>query len=305
MAARLRVARDRKGTTMKKLVLSVVAACALIAPAYAADAPAPAKKAAPVAAAPATPVFDIAFGGLVQSDYNFRGISQSNRSPGVGGYAEARFNVITDWQLYVGIGGLSVSFPRPFGSDPAAEIDIYGGIRPTFGPLALDIGLLYYYYPSEFGFQTDFLEFYGKAVYTFNPMVAVGANLFYSSNWLNTGASGTFASGTLKLTAPSGVLPNDIGAYTSGEFGRYWLGTTKASLGSVPLIDYNYWNIGFGLTWKAFTLDFRYHDTDLSQVQCFSLTAIPTFTNFPPRSNWCDEAFIVKLSFDTTAAALK
>jgi hypothetical protein len=52
---------------MRKLVLSVVAASALTVPAVAADITTPIK-APMVAAAPATPVFDIAFGGVVMSD---------------------------------------------------------------------------------------------------------------------------------------------------------------------------------------------------------------------------------------------
>ena len=66
---------------MKKVVLSVVAALAVsvAAPALAADMPAKAPKVAP-AAAPSP--WDIAFGAAVTSDYNFRGISQSDRGPG-------------------------------------------------------------------------------------------------------------------------------------------------------------------------------------------------------------------------------
>ena len=30
----------------------------------------------------------------------------------------------------------------------AAEIDFYGGVRPTLGPLAFDFGYWYYYYPG-------------------------------------------------------------------------------------------------------------------------------------------------------------
>ena len=37
-----------------------------------------------------------------------------------------------DLQYYVGISGESISFPNR----AAAEVDIYGGFRPTFGPLA-------------------------------------------------------------------------------------------------------------------------------------------------------------------------
>ena len=47
-------------------------------------------------------------------------------------------------QLYVGVAGESISFPNR----AAAEIDIYGGIRPTFGMFAFDIGAWGYLYPG-------------------------------------------------------------------------------------------------------------------------------------------------------------
>ena len=37
--------------------------------------------------------------------------------------------------------------------------------------------------------------------------------------------------------------------------------------------DYNTWNIGIGFTYKVFTLDFRYSDTNLSQGDCNAFTS--------------------------------
>src|SRR5688500_1518955 len=79
------------------------------------------------------------------SDYNFRGISQSDRGPSATAYFEPRFNIHPNWQLYAGIQGWATKLP----TDPTGEFDLYGGIRPTFGKLALDFGFMYYYYPNE------------------------------------------------------------------------------------------------------------------------------------------------------------
>ena len=80
--------------------------------------------------------------------------------------------------------------------------------------------------------------------------------------------------------------------------------------------DYNTWNIGIGFTYKVFTLDFRYSDTDLSKGDCNAFTSdfsargnitanSGTFlTPINPSgvgSNWCGAAGIVKLSADLTA----
>ena len=51
--------------------------------------------------------------------------------PSVAAYFEPRYNVTKDLQLYIGTSGESISFANR----AAAEIDVYGGIRPTFGAL--------------------------------------------------------------------------------------------------------------------------------------------------------------------------
>ena len=67
--------------------------------------------------------------------------------------------------------------------------------------------------------------------------------------------------------------------YISGEYGRQWFGTSDSFYG-VPAFpngikepDYNTWNIGVGFTYKVFTLDLRYSDTDLSKGDCNAFTS--------------------------------
>ena len=81
--------------------------------------------------------WDWAFGGALMSDYNFRGISQSNRGPSGTAYSETRYNVNSNWQLYAGQQYWAVTLP----TNPTCECDLYGGIRPTVGPLAFDFGV--------------------------------------------------------------------------------------------------------------------------------------------------------------------
>lgn len=307
---------------MKKSLLTAAAVLAISAgAASAADLGAKMYTKAPPP--PPAPVWDIAFGGAIASDYNFRGISQSDKGPSASAYFEPRFNLNPNLQLYAGIAGASVKLP----TDPAAEIDFYAGIRPTFGALSFDLGVIYYYYPKEqqlfsaagvlgtplfttptaFPFtlgNTDYYEVYGKVSYAFNDSFSVGANVFYSPSWLNTGADGTYGSLTAKYTAPAGLLGSDLGMYVSGEVGHYWLGTgTNGVAAGVIFPDYNTWNVGVGFTWKVFTLDLRYYDTDMNKATCFAVGGDPKgFTNGTAQSNWCDATFIAKLSFDLTAA---
>src|SRR5271156_3943600 len=127
------------GPPMKMQVLAA-AFLVISGPAFAADLPVKAVK-APVAA---FDPWDIAFGGAVMNDYVFRGITQSNHQPSVAAYFEPRYNVNKDLQLYIGTSVESISFANR----AAAEIDVYGGIRPTFGSSAFDFGVWGYIYPG-------------------------------------------------------------------------------------------------------------------------------------------------------------
>jgi|KBSMisStandDraft_5_1062788.scaffolds.fasta_scaffold102034_1 hypothetical protein len=320
---------------MKKILLSAVAAVALTSSAMAADLKMPAKA---VAAPPPPSPWDLAFGASLATDYIWRGITQSNHRPSVSAYTELRYNSSPTLQWYAGISGESISFPN----QAALEMDFYGGVRPTLGPLAFDIGFWQYYYPGgqcvfgglngcmpaplgNFVAKEDwhFWEVYAKVTWTVNDQWAVGGQVWYSPNILNTGAEGTYASATLKYTAPSSMAlwAGQIGWYVSGEFGGQFLGTSDAFYGNaffpngVNYVDYATWNVGLGFTWKVFTLDLRYYDTDLSKGECAVYTSAHTaalgqaaFTAYNPTgasSNWCDARFVAKLSFDLGLANLK
>ena len=112
------------GVVMKKVGLVAAVLAINTGSAVAADMSVKAAKAPPP---PAFEAWDFAFGSALMSDYVFRGVTQSNHKPSVLAYFEPRYNVTKDVQLYIGAGGASISFPNR----AAAEIDIYGGIRPT------------------------------------------------------------------------------------------------------------------------------------------------------------------------------
>src|SRR6201996_7798009 len=338
------------GIDMKKLVLLATALAMVSTSALAAD-----LAAMPVKAPPPAPFdpWDVAFGSAIMNDYVFRGVTQSNHQPSVAAYFEPRYNVTKDLQLYVGTSFESISFPNR----AAAEVDIYGGIRPTFGMFAFDFGVWGYLYPggtcyNAFAFpgsglpgssagcvanadpvtlglpingnfakkNASFYEAYGKVNVTINDNWAVGFNEYYSPNFLNLGAWGNYASVTAKWTVPSAIFGSSgVGMYVSGEFGRQWLGTSDSFYGTgainpafaagIPEPSYNTWNIGVGFTYKVFTLDLRYTDTDLSKGACNAFTSdytarvatagsVSAINPLGFESNWCGAAGIVKLSAD-------
>ncbi|MDH6261167.1 uncharacterized protein (TIGR02001 family) [Bradyrhizobium sp. BR13661] len=245
------------GIEMKKVTLLATALAMVTGSAFAADLHVKALKAPPP---PAFDPWDIAFGGAIMSDYIFRGVTQSNHQPSVAAYFEPRYNINKDLQLYAGVSAESISFANR----AAAEVDVYGGIRPTFGAFAFDVGIWGYLYPggscadnvlaagnipgggvcpvstttifladgNVMKKNVSFFEVYGKVNYTINDNWSVGVNEYYSPNFLNSGAWGDYASVTAKWTAPGTIFgTSGVGMYVSGEFGRQWLGTSDAFYG--------------------------------------------------------------------------
>lgn len=303
---------------------------------------------------PPTPAgWDLAFGSAVVSDYIFRGVTQSNGKPSVAAYFEPRYTFDKNLQAYIGVAGESIAFSNR----AAAEIDIYGGIRPTFGPFAFDFGAWGYLYPGGHCFNpsafpgsgipgseaecvangflpvngnvtkrnASFYELYGKVNITLNDQFVLGLSEYYAPDFFNIGGWGNYASVAGKWTAPATLFGSSgVGMYISGEFGRQWLGTTDAFYGvvsplanfaaGIPAPSYNTWNIGVGFTYKVFTLEVRYSDTNLSKASCNAFTSDFSTTSFNTAnitainpggfgSNWCSATGIVKLSTDLTAAA--
>jgi uncharacterized protein (TIGR02001 family) len=274
---------------------------------------------APAVAAPATPPWDIAFGAWIGTDYNFRGVSQSNRDLSAGAYIEPQFNTPVG-QFYVGTAISRIDWPGTptYGfTDPAAEVDFYGGWRNTFGAFSLDLGGIYYYYPSEtwngFTSQSDFWEIYAKGSYAITPDLTVGANVFYTPDLLHYSSTFATLGVSEKPDAVYGSLTGkwvtpwkwgDLGSYISGELGHWWIdgaGFSNPLVGAADP-DYTYWNIGAALTYKMLTLDFRYHGTDMSRTECGNFLLVGAAN---PATKWCNDTFIVTAKFDTTFSALR
>ena len=292
-----------------------------------------ATKAPPAPPPPPSP-WDVAISAALMTDYNFRGITQSNHKPSTQAGFELRYNQSSSLQYYAGISGESIDFPN----HAAAEIDFYGGFRPTFDKLALDFGVWYYYYPGGECFSTtcplgtlpngnaakasaSFVEFYGKATYTINDQWAAGIQEWYSPSVSNTGAYGWYTVGNVTYTAPSTWFPanSGLGGYISADLGYWALGTSDSFYGvsgfpnGVPYTSYWNWDAGFGWTYKAFTLDLRYYGTNLNKGDCNAFTSDYTASGVystpinpgGPASNWCSAAYIAKLSFAVNLSGLK
>jgi hypothetical protein len=303
---------------------------------------------APPAAAPPPSPWDVAISSALMTDYNFRGVTQSNHRPSTQAGFELRYNWNATLQSYAGISGESIDFPNR----AAAEIDFYAGIRPTFDKLALDFGFWEYYYPDGQCFNTvalcnslgggpavalslpngntvkqdeSFYEFYGKGTYTVNDSLNFGGSIWYSPSVVNTGAWGVYYAGNVTVTAPTSWFQNGLGMYASADVGYWDLGSSDLFYGtgivgnpfinSVKYTSYTNWDAGLGFTYKAFTLDLRYYDSNLSKAECNVFTSDQSATFAASNvtlqnpgglgSNWCSGTFIAKLSFATNLSNIK
>ncbi|MDF2119095.1 hypothetical protein PY365_26345 [Roseiarcaceae bacterium H3SJ34-1] len=313
----------------KSLALALAAATALSGAARAAD-----LAAAPAAAPAPAPVlgFDYAFGMALMSDYVFRGVSQSDRKPSATAYGELRYNATPDVQFYAKTQVWKVNQPQA----PAAEVDLLGGVRLTFGDFSADIGGIYYLYPDNKNqywtngattfLNPDFITLPGGARCPIGPFCAttpkdssyfeayvmpsynitsalnVGANFYYSNNWLNFGFDSLYSSAKAKYTF------GETGFSVSGELGYMKLGSLKAgtelNAGPFPfkIPSYTTWNIGASYAWNQVTLDLRYSGATLSKNACYLVSADPSgnrpFQAPSAQSNWCGNRFMATLSVD-------
>jgi uncharacterized protein (TIGR02001 family) len=289
---------------MKKVVLSVVAALAIsAAPALAADMPV---KAAPAAPAAAPSPWDVAFGTAFTTDYELRGVSQSNHKPAVQGYFELDYTA-TDWlKLYAGVWGSSV-----WTGLADAEFDITAGARFTWGNFGLDVGFIQYEYPGGtpnlFG---NYAEAYAKPSYKFNDWLTVGGVFETGCNnyngklaagpWVGDAGHYFYAANAV-ITLPASLIPGPVTVSINPEIGReYYSSGVNANLG---YSSDTYWDVGVDFVYKAVTLDLRWWDTNISNptptyaAQCLNAGSGST--------NFCASRFVATLKFDTTLSALK
>lgn len=277
---------------MKKIVLSVVAmfaASGMAVPAVAADMLEQAKPAEP---APPPSPFDLLFGTALTTDYELRGISQTNHKPAIQGYTELDFKAASWLTLYSGVWGSNVSFAD-------AEFDISGGGRFSYQHFGLDVGYVYYEYPSP-TFSTTSIsygEFYAKPSFKVTDWLTLSGTIIGGSNFGNLSQSAWYYEGDATITLPQ-FMPLGIGTSISGGVGAQTYDSTLKSV-AFDFVDYTTWNVGIDFNYKAVTLDLRYWDTNTNSteapVQCLGSN----------NSDLCDTRFVATLKFDTSLSALK
>lgn len=181
---------------------------------------------------------DVSFNVGINSDYAFRGVSQTDESAQIYGGAD-----LTSGIFYTGVWASNVDFL----DSTDAEIDVYAGFKPVAGPVNLDLGVVYYGYVNAPG-GSDYGYWEGKAAASVAAgSGTIGAALYYSPDFFGSVDGATYYE-------VNGSFPVAEKISVSGAIGH------QAVDGAG---DYNTWNLGVGvaLTDKL-GVDLRYHDTD-------------------------------------------
>lgn len=184
--------------------------------------------------------FDFSFNLGASTDYVFRGVSQTDENPQIFGGVDATVFGIG----YVGAWASNVDF-GPNTSD--IEYDLYAGVKPTIGPVALDLAVIYYGYGNQpKGASYDYVEWKAAGSVPVGP-ATIGAAVFYSDDFFGGTGNATYYE-------INGSVPVAEKVSVSGA-----LGTQKV----VGPFDYTTWNLGVSYALNDHVgFDLRYHDTD-------------------------------------------
>jgi uncharacterized protein (TIGR02001 family) len=248
--------------------------------------------------------WDLEYGGHVTSDFNYRGFSVSNRRPSGTLYVRPVYD-----GLYVGLQAttIEVAFDTP------GALDFYAGYRRPVGPFVFEVRANYYHFPNStipftsISSSFDYWEIQTRPVWAVNDHLVLIGHAAYAPDFINSGASETWLSGTAVIKAPVTSLPGWV-AYASGEAGYHRFGINDRG---VDIPDSWAWNIGAGLVYRNVTFDLRYFDSNLSKEECFVVTGdtratlggAPSAANpLGLRSNLCGASIIGKISFAASLA---
>ena len=205
------------------------------------------------------------------SDYVFRGISQNGRHATPQGGVDVTYGI-----FYAGVWSSGVDFgqnPLPAGQAIAGtEVDLYAGIKPVWGPLTFDLGVIQYWYPAEnahgprFGQARDNNYVEAKLGVSTTPItnLTTGVTLYLSPQYTGGQGSTQVLEGTAAYElAKIGQMVPTVGGTLGGVFGdsRSIKDPFTAANGKD---QYMYWNAGLTLGLDKLSIDFRYWDTDIA-----------------------------------------
>ncbi len=219
----------------------------------------------PASAQEAEPKVTFTGSAAVVSNYTFRGISQTTNDPAV----QAGISMSAPSNIYAGFWGSSINFGEAASvvaseDGGSAEMDLFAGIRPTLGPLALDLGATFYGYPgSDSDLSYSFWEFALGASHAF-PNFTVGAKAAVSPDFFAGSGTATYFGGNLSIPVPNTTLSvfGSVGLQNIEENATFGIGPD----------NYVDWTAGATVGVLGLTLGATAVGTNLSEAECFGGT---------------------------------
>jgi uncharacterized protein (TIGR02001 family) len=187
---------------------------------------------------------EIAITPTIASEYDFRGISQTDGKPAI----QAGLTYTGETGAYMGIWGSNVDLEvTPGEAHAKTEIDVYAGYAGGDAEegWGYDVGMIYYSYPNQG--KANFPE-----LYTGISKGAFSAKIWYSWNFNNSTDTAYYADLNLNMPASDVFSVLFHMGYSGGE---YWTADKPGRLGKY--MDYS---LGFGATVKGATFALKYVD---------------------------------------------
>lgn len=204
------------------------------------------------------------------SDYQFRGISQTDDNLALQGGIDYELDTgFQDTALYLGVWGSNVDFND--GDEASLELDVYGGLSGSAMGLDWHGGVIGYLYPgASDSLNYDFYELTAGVDRAFTDTIEVGLGYSYSPDYFASSGSAHYlqATTTVGIPLPDSITKFGLGLNVAAALGRQWIQDNDAF--GTP--DYWTWSLGAAVTYKMLTLGINYVDTDLSDGECFGGT---------------------------------
>jgi uncharacterized protein (TIGR02001 family) len=206
----------------------------------------------------------------VNSDYVFRGISQTDHKAALQGGIDYTVETgILGTSFYAGLWGSNVDFGD--GDKATAELDWSFGLSGDIGDTGVgwSLGGLYYQYPdaNKSGgnhLNYDYWEIPVALSYAPHEWVSLGAGYNYSPDFFAGSGDGHYVNGTVSFAPP---VPW-FGLSFDAGVGYQWI-EKNAVFGADDYLD---WTIGATINVKGVDFGIHYTDTNLSKSKCFGGT---------------------------------
>jgi uncharacterized protein (TIGR02001 family) len=175
------------------------------------------------------------------SDYDFRGISQTQEDPAL----QASVDWADDTGLYVGAWASNVDFGP--GSDSDVELDVYGGFTGEFAEgLGYDVGIVYYSYWPD-GDDINYPELYAGLSWEF-----LEGKLWYSNDYGNSSEASFYIEANANFDLVEGFGGLVHFGHSDGDAIDLFYGDS-----------YTDWAVGVTKSFGNFDFELKYVDTDL------------------------------------------